>query len=100
MVATQQGILTQHWQQFEQQRLTAQQQQEEVAYLAQALQTSNQVAASSKFSGAGIIRVAVADVGAEQQARVCSNAQYTVAETEGVIPTNLPSRRNCRKGEH
>jgi chromosome segregation ATPase len=42
MVATQQGILTQHWQQFEQQRLTAQQQQEEVAYLAQALQNSNQ----------------------------------------------------------
>jgi len=38
MVATQQGILTQHWQQFEQQRLTAQQQQQEVAYLAQALQ--------------------------------------------------------------
>ena len=42
MVATQQGILTQHWQQFEQQRLTAQQQQEEVAHLAQALQNSNQ----------------------------------------------------------
>jgi len=26
-IATQQGILTQHWQQFEQQRLTVQQQQ-------------------------------------------------------------------------
>ena len=42
MVATQQGILTQHWQQFEQQRLTAQQRLEEVAHLEQALQNSHQ----------------------------------------------------------
>jgi len=51
---------------------------------------ATRVASSKQFSGAGIIRVAVADVGAEQQARVCSNAQYTVAERS--IPTNLPSR--------
>ncbi len=40
MVATGQGILSQHWQQLEQQRASAQQQQEEVACLAQALQNS------------------------------------------------------------
>ncbi len=40
MVATQQGILSQHWQQFEQQRSTAQQQQEEVDHKAEALQNS------------------------------------------------------------
>ena len=40
MVATQQGVLSQHWQQFEQQRSTAQQQQEEVDYKAEALQNS------------------------------------------------------------
>lgn len=40
MVATQQGILSRHWQQFEQQRSTAQQQQEEVDHKAEALQNS------------------------------------------------------------
>lgn len=42
MVDTGQGILNQHWQHFEQQRLTAQQQQEEVERLSQALLNSNQ----------------------------------------------------------
>ncbi len=40
MVSTQQGILDQHWQQFEEQRSTAQHQQEEVACQAEALQNS------------------------------------------------------------
>lgn len=41
-IATQQGILDQHWQQLEQQRGTAQQQQQEVDRQAQGLQNSSQ----------------------------------------------------------
>lgn len=40
IVASGQGILNQHWQQFEQQRAVAQQQQEQVDYQTQALQNS------------------------------------------------------------
>ena len=41
MIATQQGILDQHWQQLEQQQITAQQQQEEVESQSLTLQNSN-----------------------------------------------------------
>ena len=42
MIANQQSILDHHWQQLQQQRLTAQEQQEEVDRAAEAVQTTNQ----------------------------------------------------------